>query len=157
MRRIVRMMYDAAAFVTSRRVTVMGWSMYPTLDSGEYALFDRLAYLRRSPQRGDVVLARGPLGGRKAVIKRVVGVPGDTVRLSMGVLTVNDAPLKEAFLSDEQGDEWVLKQDEFFLLGDAMDMSTDSRSFGPVSQRAIEARAWLVCRPLSRWRRLDAG
>ena len=87
----------------------------------------------------------------------VVGVPGDTVKLSMRVLAVNDAPLKEAFLPDGKDGEWLLKQDEFFLLGDAMDMSTDSRSFGPVSQRAIEARAWLVCRPLSRWRRLDAG
>ena len=154
MRGMLRLPYMVAVFVTSLRVTVTGWSMYPTLVSGEYVLFNRLAYIRRSPKRGDVVLVRGLLEGRKAMIKRIVGVPGDTVKLNRGVLTVNDVPLEEASSSDGQ-DEWSLKQDECFLLGDAMDMSTDSRSFGPVSQKAIKARAWLVCWPLSRWRSLD--
>jgi signal peptidase I len=150
---MLRLPYRVAVFITSLRVTVTGWSMYPTLVSGEYVLFNRLAYIRRSPKRGDLVLVRGLLEGRKAVIKRVVGVPGDTVKLSRGVLMVNDMPLEEASSSEGQG-EWSLKQDECFLLGDAMDMSTDSRSYGPISQKAIKARAWLVCWPLSRWRSL---
>lgn len=154
LRGMVRFLHQVAVFVTSLRVTVTGWSMYPTLVAGEYVLFDRLAYIRHSPKRGDLVLARGLLGERKAVIKRVVGVPGDIVKLDRGVLTVNDVPLEEASSAEGQG-EWSLKQDECFLLGDAVDMSTDSRSFGPVLQRAIKARAWLVCWPLSRWRRLD--
>ena len=154
MREMVKFLYQVAVFVTSLRVTVIGWSMYPTLVAGEYVLFDRLAYIRHSPKRGDLVLARGLLEGEEAVIKRVVGVPGDTVKLNRGVLTVNDVSLEEASSSEGQG-EWSLKQDECFLLGDAMDMSTDSRSFGPVLQRAIKARAWLVFWPLSRWRRLD--
>lgn len=154
MRGMLGFLYKVAVFVTSLRVTIAGWSMYPTLISGEYVLFNRLAYIRRSPKRGDVVLARGLLDGKKAVIKRIAGVPGDTIKLGDGVLTANDTPIQESSSPEGEG-VWTLRQDEFFLLGDSMDMSTDSRSFGPVSQKAIKARAWLVCWPLSQWRHLD--
>ena len=153
--------YRALAFVTAIRVVVDGWSMYPTLAPGEYVLFDRLPYRREAPKRGDVALARGVLGDGQAIIKRVVGVPGDTVLLSRGVLTVNGIPVDDsASLGDvdpSESGEWNLGDDEFFLLGDAWEFSTDSRSFGPVPRSAIVGRAWLVYRPVSRWRRLDAG
>ena len=153
--------YRALAFVTAIRVVVDGWSMYPTLAPGEYVLFDRLPYRREAPKRGDVALVRGVLGDGRAIIKRAVGVPGDMVLLSRGVLTVNGIHVdNEAFLDDAspaQNREWVLEQDEYFLLGDAPDYSTDSRSFGPVPRSAIVGRAWLVYRPVSRWRRLGKG
>ena len=153
--------YRALAFVTAIRVVVDGWSMYPTLAPGEYVLFDRLPYRREAPKRGDVVLARGVLGDGRAIIKRAVGVPGDMVLLSRGVLTVNGIRVdNEAFLDDAspaQNGEWALGYNEFFLLGDMPEFSTDSRSFGPVPRSAIVGRAWLVYRPVSRWRRLDAG
>ena len=76
--------YRALAFVTAIRVVVDGWSMYPTLAPGEYVLFDRLPYRREAPKRGDVALVRGVLGDGRAIIKRVVGAPGDTVLLSIG-------------------------------------------------------------------------
>ena len=155
---MLRLLYRVAVFATSARVVVTGWSMYPTLVSGEYVLFNRLAYMRHAPKRGDVVLVRGPLEGKKAMIKRVVGVPGDTVQLSQGAVTVNDVPLEEASSPGEMDSEehglWKLNQDEWFLLGDAMNMSTDSRSYGPVLGKDIKARAWLVYWPLSRWRSL---
>ena len=81
--------YRALAFVTAIRVVVDGWSMYPTLAPGEYVLFDRLPYRREAPKRGDVALARGVLADGRAIIKRVVGAPGDTVLVSNGALTVN--------------------------------------------------------------------
>ena len=153
--------YRALAFVTAIRVVVDGRSMYPTLAPGEYVLFDRLPYRREAPKRGDVVLARGVLGDGRAIIKRVVGAPGDMVKLSRGVLTVNGIPVdNEAFLDDAspaQSGEWALGHDEFFLLGDAWEFSTDSRSFGPVARSAIVGRAWLVYRPVNRWRRLGKG
>ena len=153
--------YRALAFVTAIRVVVDGWSMYPTLAPGEYVLFDRLPYRREVPKRGDVALARGVLADGRAIIKRVVGVPGDRVQLSRGALTVNGVPGDDAAFPDDasqaQNGEWTLGYDEFFLLGDAWEFSTDSRSFGPVPRSAIVGRAWLVYRPVSRWRRLDKG
>ena len=158
MRGMLRLLYQAVVLATSARVVVTGWSMYPTLISGEYVLFDRLAYVRRSPIMGDVILARGLLEGNKAAIKRVVGVPGDTVQISWGVVKVNGVPLEVAPSPEEMDSEghglWILEQDEWFLLGDVMDMSTDSRSYGPVPGKTIKARAWLVYWPLNRWRNL---
>ena len=153
--------YRTLAFVTAIRVVVDGWSMYPTLAPGEYVLFDRLPYRREAPKRGDVALARGVLADGRAITKRVVGVPGDRVQLSRGALTVNGVAVdNEAFPDDAhsvQNGEWNLRHDEYFLLGDAPEFSTDSRSFGPVARSAIVGRAWLVYRPVSRWRRLDKG
>ena len=128
-------------------------SMYPTLAPGEYVLCDRFAYRRRPPRRGEVVLARGQ-GGGLTMVKRVVAVPGDRVELDDGALVVNGSTARESVLSGARG-AWALGEDEWFLLGDAMDVSTDSRAFGPVPRRAIEAQAWLVCWPVARWRRID--
>ena len=156
---MMSLLYLVLAFVTSARAVVTGWSMYPTLASGEYVIFNRLAYLRRPPSRGDVVLVHGPLGKKMPLVKRVAGLPGDTVRFTQEWAMADDT-------SDESGPASVstehpehatrlLGEDEFFLLGDATDMSTDSRSFGPVSRKAVKGRAWLVYWPLSRWRSLE--
>ena len=147
--------HRALALITAIRVVVDGWSMYPTLSPGEYVLFDRLAYRRTPPRRGDVVLARGVLGAPGAIIKRVVGTPGDVVLLDGGALTVNGVLVESVDHGDSR--EWRLGEDDYFLLGDAPEFSTDSRAFGPVPGRAIAARAWLVYRPVSKWRRVDGG
>jgi signal peptidase I len=156
LRGLIKLVYQAAVFVTALRITVDGWSMHPTLSPGEHVLFNRLAYIRNAPKSGDVVLAHS---GDKIIIKQVVGVSGDIVKLIYGVMTVNATRLKAAALDGEG--EWLLKQDEYFLLGKAVDMndvdmdSIDSRSFGPVTRKAIKARAWLVYWPIGLWRNLD--
>ncbi|MBF8267896.1 MAG: lepB [Dehalococcoidia bacterium] len=159
MRGILRFFYHVLVFATAARVVVTGGSMHPALDSGEYVLFNRLAYLRRRPKRGDVVLLRGVQGGKGAMVKRVVGIPGDSVQLLQGLVLVNDAPVEGAPFSEGpdlwEPASWLLGEEEYFLLGDARDVSTDSRSFGPGVRRAIRGRAWLVYWPLSRWRRLE--
>ena len=156
---MTRLLYLVLVFATSARAVVTGWSMYPALASGEYVLFNRLAYLRRLPTRGDVVLVRGPLGKRMPLVKRVAGVPGDTVRPNQEWVTANETSAEGAPSTGEtehsEHAPRLLGEDEFFLLGDAGEMSTDSRSFGPVSRKAVKGRAWLVYWPLSRWRSLE--
>jgi len=119
--------YQALAFLTARRALVRGPSMYPTLAPGEYVLFDRLAYRRGPPRRGDVVLASHPQRPGTRIIKRIAGAPGETV--TAGERT------------------WTLGEGEWLLLGDAPERSTDSRDFGPVGRESIHARAWFVYWP----------
>ncbi len=130
-------LYPLLAFATARRVVVKGWSMYPTLAPGEYVLFDRLAYRLGPPRRGDVVLAFHPARPGVRMVKRVAGAPGESVTL--------------------EGHAWTLGDDEYLLLGDAPDLSTDSRQLGAVSRDRIKARAWLVYWPPKRVRLVAHG
>ena len=124
----------ALAFLTARRAFVRGPSMSPTLAPGEYVLFDRLAYRRGPPRRGDVVLATDPRESRRRIIKRIAGAPGEPVTAG--------------------GRTWRLGDGEWLLLGDAPEQSTDSRDFGPVGREGILARAWFVYWPPNRMRRV---
>ena len=129
--------YQALAFLLARRAVVRGPSMYPTLAPGEYVLFDRLAYRRGAPQRGDVVLATDPREPRRRIIKRIAGGPGEQV-------TVGERT-------------WTLGEGEWLLLGDAPEQSTDSRDFGPVGRESIHGRAWFVYWPPARVRWVRPG
>ena len=125
-------LYSLVAFVTARRVTVHGWSMAPTLIPGERLLFYRLAYVRRRPRTGEIVLVAHPLRPRLRMVKRVTAVPGQTVG---GLMHPR-----------------VLAKGEYWVEGDNSDASTDSREFGPVSRREILGRAWVRYWPTERWK-----
>lgn len=150
-------LYHLAAFLTARRAVVHGPSMRPTLAAGEYVLFDRLAYRMREPGRGDVVLASHPSRPRTRIVKRVAGVPGDEVAVEGDRCWVNGVPCWEAMEDASPPDSarrWTLADGEWLLLGDAPEVSTDGRDFGPVSREMIHARAWLVYWPPRRMRTL---
>ncbi len=149
--------YPLLAFLLARRIVVRGRSMQPTLVPGEYVLFDRLAYRRASPRRGDVVLASHPAKARTRIVKRMAALPGDRVTIDGERCWVNgtswgetgDAGPAEPSASART---WTLGEDEWLLLGDAPYASTDSRDFGPISRDAVQARAWLVYWPPDRMR-----
>lgn len=129
--------------------------MFPTLSPGEYVLFDRLAYRRQPPRRGDIVLASHPTRAGLRIVKRVAAAPGDRVVMDGDRLWVNGEPYGES--GDEppgSSAERTLGEDEWLLLGDAPDRSTDARDFGPVGREVILGRAWLVYWPPNRVRRL---
>ncbi|MBI1884789.1 MAG: signal peptidase I [Chloroflexi bacterium] len=149
------MVYPLAAFLLAKRVVIRGWSMHPTLSPGEYVLFDALAPRLGAPCRGDVVLAVHPAGDGRSIVKRVVAVPGDRVAVSGEECWVNGSPLGEA--TDEappEAGERTLGLDEYFVVGDAPDFSSDARHFGPLRREDIVGRAWLVYWPPRRFRRV---
>ena len=135
---------------------IKGRSMLPTLHDRDFALVWRLGYLLRMPRRGDVVICHYP--GRKmkripflpqAFVKRVIGLPGDTVEWLEGELLLNGQPLREPYLDPARcrfkrtRPPLTLGPDEYYVLGDNRDSSNDSRSVGPIRRRAIRGR--VVC------------
>ena len=118
---------------------VIGTSMEPTYHNGNILVMDKALYRFDCPARGDVVMV-GPIPGfvvDSLILKRVVGVPGDTVKIIDNKLYINGALQKEDYIKEPMYAnfdlECVLSEDEFFLLGDNRNISLDSRVFGPVS------------------------
>ncbi len=152
----------------SVRVRVDGFSMRPTLENGSYVLVNRLAYVWREPQRGDIIVFRPPMYPEEGLwerliglpdleeryqdyIKRVIGLPGDRVRIADGKVYINDIPLQEPYLDSQaayQG-EWLVPADMFFVLGDNRNNSSDSHAWGFVPRKNVIGRAELVYWPLA--------
>src|SRR5512142_759267 len=125
---------------------VRGESMEPTLHTDEYLLVEKITYHLHQPQRGDVVVFKYPRDEAENFIKRVIGVPGDTVEIISGRVYIDGQPIVEPYLLQlprenmpaEKGPEGKL-----FVLGDNRLNSNDSRSFGMVSMGEVVGRAWL--------------
>ncbi len=139
---------------------VKGASMEPSFYDHEYLIIDEISYRLKSPGRGDIVVFRYPLDPNQFFIKRVVGLPGERVRVSGGQITIINAENPEGITLDESGylgnlftsgeKTVTLKADEYFLLGDNRNASLDSRIFGPVKNKLIIGRVWLRGWPLNR-------
>ena len=139
---------------------VKGASMEPNFYDKEYLIIDELTFRMREPERGEIVVFRYPREPSEYFIKRLVGMPGETIEITGGAVVVynDDHPngqiLDERFyLGSElsQGKKKVtLGTDEYFVMGDNRDESLDSRSFGPISRSSIIGRVWVRGLPLSR-------
>jgi signal peptidase I len=149
----------AAVLLGSRRVVVRGVSMRPLLAEGEQVLVDRLAYWLGQPRRGDVVLVRGSGdGGPERLLKRIVGLPGETVTLARDRLHINSDVLNlgRPVVGSSPG-QWMLGPDAYFLLSENLALGTDSRHTGPVCRSDLLGRAWLVYAPSVRRVRRRVG
>ena len=134
-------------------VRVTGVSMSGTLRNGDIVLVTRFDYRDgRTPAFGEVVECRFP-GRGDDYIKRVVGLPGDKVAFSRGLLTINGSPVSEPYVSSETDDyEIDLAADQYLLLGDNRAESYDSRmpDMGPVDAGAFSGRVRLILWPMDR-------
>lgn len=122
-------------------LVVRGRSMEPNFVDGDILVINKIAYLTGNPQRGDVIAMFFPGETEKRFIKRIIGLPGETVKVSDGKVYINGAPLAESYLSSEvvtiPGSERQLEQGEYFAFGDNRAVSSDSRSWGPVPKSFI--------------------
>ncbi len=127
-------------------VKVEGTSMLPGLDDQERIFINKFVYHLEPIERGDIVVFRYPRDPSKSYIKRVVAVGGDQVRIQDGQVYVNDQLLREPYVPREFDDdrsypELTVPGGSYFVLGDHRSSSSDSRDFGPVSQRYIYGKA----------------
>lgn len=133
---------------------VSGPSMEPNFYNGQYVLVDRLSYLYRTPRRGEAVVIRFPGDPEKVrYIKRVVGLPGEIISFNNGKVFINGKQLKENYLRPDtftsafNSESVTVGPDEYFLLGDNRENSSDSRIFHAVEKRFITGLAYLILLP----------
>jgi signal peptidase I len=114
---------------------VAGDSMRPTLRPGDRLLVDRFTLRLRPPRRGELVVALPKLRPELWIVKRVVGLPGESVELRGDLLSINGHPLAEPYLANGAAQigrfSWQLGRSEYLLLGDNRAESDDSRLYGP--------------------------
>jgi signal peptidase I len=123
---------------------VSGLSMAPHIASGEYVLINTFAYRLAQPQRGDIVAFRRDDDARAVFIKRVVGLPGDRIRVDKGRVSIDGRRLDETyvrFADDRSFGEVVVPAGSVYVLGDNRADSEDSRFFGPVRDERLIGRA----------------
>ena len=133
------------------KTSVIGDSMKPTLSSGQGIFIDRFTYVLSEPHRGDVIVFL-PNGNKNThyYVKRVIGVPGDTVLIQNGMVYINDKLLDDKYIFDKVEDGGIAKNgitlsdDEYFVMGDNCNNSEDSRSsnIGVVKSEYIIGKAW---------------
>jgi len=141
---------------------VRGASMEPNFEDGEYLIIDEISLRFHEPQRGDTIIFRYPKDPSQYYIKRVIGLPGEIVKIESGKVTIfnkeNTAGfiLDESYLSEENkftsGDtEIKLDENDYFVMGDNRRASSDSRRWGAVPRHYIVGQAWLRAWPFNRF------
>jgi len=136
---------------------VEGSSMEPNYHNQEFLLVDRASYKFKQPQRGEVIIFQFPKNIDEDYIKRIVGLPGENIKIENGQIFINGLLLNENYLpSNTQTDVRANPEDtlnitlnpgEYFVLGDNRDNSSDSREWGTVPEKNIIGRAWLIAYP----------
>lgn len=136
---------------------VSGSSMHPTFESNQYLVIDELSYRFREPARGEVIVFKYPKDPAKHFIKRIIGLPGETVKIADGRVTISaaDNSVKSITLNEPYVQENLavanlevkLLNNEYFVLGDNRQVSLDSRIWGPLPRQLITGRVWLRLLP----------
>jgi len=141
---------------------VQGASMEPNYENGEYLVIDEISYRLGEPQRGEVIVFKYPLNPKDFFIKRIIGLPGESVLVQDNKITIKNAPNPNGFVLDESEylknvpplgnhSEVVLGADEFYVMGDNRAASFDSRRGWLVPEKNIVGRVWVRIWPFGRF------
>jgi signal peptidase I len=136
---------------------VEGQSMAPTLEDQDRLIVNKLHYRLDAPVVGDIVMLYYPRDPDKSFVKRVIGEPGDTIRVENGRVFRNDVPMKDDFIADEyrSHDDWgpeVIPEGYYFVMGDHRNNSSDSRTWGFVPKKYIIGKVQLRWWPIKQAR-----
>ncbi len=154
---IVLVIFFASRYFLVQPFVVEGHSMDPNFSDQEYLLVNRLSYRISTPKRGDVVVFKAPSNPQYDYIKRVIGLPGETVVIKDNHIYVNGQIIQEDYLAADTQTliknsktatlEITLNNDEYFVLGDNREHSSDSREWGVLPKNMIIGKAWLSIYP----------
>ena len=138
---------------------VKGQSMEPNFENGDYLIVDQLSYRFREPQRGEVVVFKYPQNPSQRYIKRIVGLPGETIEIENGkiiiyqenseTLVLDESSYLSPYLQTPGDIQVSLAENEYFVLGDNRAVSADSRKFGPLPRENIIGRVFLRAWPFT--------
>ena len=137
---------------------VKGSSMMPNFVNAEYLLTDKISYRFDEPARGDVVVFKAPKNEEYEYIKRIIGLPNESIKVENGSVFINDEKLEENYLSEDlrtnsgsflkEGQRFLIPEDYYIVMGDNRNHSSDSREWGPVPKENIVGKTWLRYWPL---------
>ncbi len=130
---------------------VLGSSMEPNLENGQRLIINKAVYHFRAPERGEIVILHPPIEPQKEYVKRVIGLPGDTVEIHNGVVYVNGKALAEPYITDAPRYNLApikVPANNYFVLGDNRNNSNDSHEGWTVTSQGIVGEAWLRIWPL---------
>ncbi len=142
----------------SARIRVDSTSMRPTLFAGDYVVVNKLAYKLGHPSRGDIIVFKFPPDPTQIpYIKRVIGLPGDRVRIANGKVYINDVLLSEPYLkvNTVEGGDWTVPEGQLFVMGDNRQDSYDSRKWGMVPMNLVIGKAEVIYWPPQDWSALS--
>jgi signal peptidase I len=140
---------------------VKGTSMEPNFHNGDYILTEKISYKFREPERGEVIVFKAPNRPDADYIKRIIGLPGEKVKVIEGIIYINDQKLPEQYEPInfqtfsgrflQEGQEFIVPENQYIVFGDNRSHSSDSREFGPVDKDFIIGRALIRYWPAPRF------
>jgi len=153
---IVGILLLAIRLFAAEPFLVYGSSMEPTFETGDYIIVDELTYRLEAPQRGDVIVLKPPYDLTRHFIKRIIGLPGETIDVKGQVVTITTVDKKTIVLNEpyikfpsDQVAHYDLSSTQYFVMGDNRSVSYDSRSWGPLPASDITGKAFLRLYPFN--------
>jgi signal peptidase I len=144
---------------------VRGQSMEPNFENGDYLIIDEISYRFSNPERGEVIVFKYPNNPSQRYIKRIIGLPGETIEIKSGSVIIHSQVREEVLDESEYllstvqtpGDvKLSLGEDEYFVLGDNRGLSSDSRRWGPLKREHIIGKVLFRAWPFTAFAKIEA-